>query len=226
MNNFDMSSTGENIEFFCFYDTSLAQMNYDYFAEYEAKRLDFGRNSAIFLVGDCDASHYTKSKLARMSKQALYDLCHDLELIGWSARIDDFVKADLIDALMEVSHKDYYELATKMYSWHDFANHIEHDWYISRGYSQGDAVYIVSLQEAMTKSYRDYIDHVLWDAPICVRAKIESKIASQDFDTEYFLDDEYTWDKRVIADKIAVLPVGNDAKAFLLANLPDYPSYN
>ena len=225
MNNFDQSSSGVNIEFNCFYDTSLAQMDYDYWSEYEAKRLDFGRDSAVFLVGDSARSYYTRSQLKKLSKQAIYDLCMDYELLGYSVSLDDYKRSEYEADLLGVTIEQHYRYLIANNSWHGLQTAITHDYYISRGYSQGDAVYIISLDEPITKAMRDYIDHILWDSPITVRVRVEDKIASHEFDTEYFLDDPYKWDVDDIKNKIKVLPVCNYAKQYLIENLPTQPDY-
>lgn len=225
MNNFDMSSRGENIEFWCHYDVDLATMFYEEFVGTEAKRLDMGRNSALFLVGDSTKPHYTKAQLSKMSKQELYGLCMDLDLLDWRTELNDYLRADYEETLMRVSIEEYYKLAIEANTWHDLPQAITHDWYISRGYSQGDAVYIVSLDRPLDNQMRKHIDRILWDCPISIRARVESKLCSQEFDEEYFLDDPYDWDLEQVKNKIQVLPVGDYAKGFLMDSLPDYPSY-
>lgn len=225
MNNFDMSSSGQNIEFWCHYDVDLATIFYEEFVRTEAKRLEMGRNSALFLVGDSSANYYTKAQLSKMSKKELFGLCMDLDLLDWRTELNDYLRVDYEDVLMGVSIEDYYKLAIEVNTWHDLPQAITHEWYVSRGYSQGDAVYIVSLDKPIDKWMRQHIDRILWDCPISIRARVESKLCWQEFDEEYFLEDEYCWDVEQVKNKIQVLPVNDYVKGFLVESLPDYPSY-
>ena len=222
MNNYDMSSQGENIEFSCCYDVDLASIYFQDFVKQEATRLDMGRNSAMFLIGDSDASHYKRSQLKRMSKQSLYDLCINFELLGWSDFLNAYVKDELIDELLSISKKRFYELLIKVYSWHEVGSHITDDYYISRGYSQGDAVYIVSLDEPLTDRRKQYLNQLFWDCPISMRAEVNGV----DYYEDSFLNDLYEWDLKAIEDNIKKMPISDYAKGFLIENLPEYPQYS
>lgn len=221
MNNFDVSSSGENIEFFCFYDSDLAQIYYDDF-ESENTRLNFGRDNSLFLIGDASAPYYKKSHLMALSKQALYDLCMDYELLGYSAGLDDYKKSEYISDLLSISIERHYQRLLANSTWHGLAENIAHDYYISKGYSQGDAVYIVSIDKPIDNGLRRYIDNILWDSPISIYANINGL----DFHTDDFMgDDFYKYDVDVIAENIARLPISDYAKAWLVKALPSYPSY-
>lgn len=214
MNNYDQSSAGENIELHVAFDIELARF---YFVDFErdAVRIDFGlRADFLYLLGDSSAPFFTKSKLQRMKRADLLELCEMYE-VGF---FDDATKSDMIDELVNVSIKRHYEYLAADYSWNRIQEHIHHEYYVTRGYSQGDAALIVSISEPIDKSY---IDHIFWDCPIYIRADIDGV----SFYEDSFLDDEYEYDKGKIKLKIQTLPISDYAKNWLIDNLPDQPAY-
>jgi hypothetical protein len=223
MNNYDISSTGDNVELHCFYDTSLAQSFYDDF-ERENTRLSIGRDSSLFLIGEVEGPYYSKSDLLAYSKQALYELCQQYELIDYSVALNDYNKDDYIDDLLKITIKRHYEWLVNEHSWNGLSENIQHDFYISRGYSQGDAVYIVSMNRPVTKELRQHVDNVLWNSPIYINASING----DDYYTDDFIgyDDAYEWNRESIIEKIKTFSISEYAKQWLVNNLPEYPSYN
>ena len=219
MNNYNQSSAGESIEFRVFYDNDLSQIYYDDF-EAENTRLNFGRDSALFLVGDSSNPFYTKYQLDAMSKAEVFDLWINYEF-GYSVAINDYLKSEYISDLLTVTIKRHYEYLISQYSWHDIKDNFAHDSYISHGYSQGDSVYIVSLESPIDRSMRKYIDHILWDCPLNIRADINGI----DYYEDSFLTDCYSYDTDAIKEKIQALEISDYAKQWLCDNLPDYPEY-
>ena len=220
MNNFDISSTGENIEFYCHFDTCLSQMYFDEFAS-EAVRVEIGRNSSAFILGDASKPFHRKAALREMKKDRLFDLCADYDLLCWTARPSDYTKADLISDLLSVTIKQHYTL-TAQGGWGAFIDSIEHDYHQSNGYSQGDSAIIISLDKPITPSMKKYYDNILWDSPISIRATVNDA----EFFEEDFLNDYYEWDRDAVKAKILTLPVSDYAKAWLVDALPEYPSYS
>jgi hypothetical protein len=221
MNNFDVSRTGENIEFNCFYDSDLAQILYNEF-ESENTRLDFGRDNTLFLIGDVSAPYYSRLDLLALSKQALFNLCLDYELIGYSAELNDYKKSEYIADLLNISIERHYKHLLANSTWHGLSEKIAHDYYISKGYSQGDAVYIVSIDKPIDNSLRRCIDNILWDSPISMYANVNGS----EFDTDDFLNDDfYKYDTEAISENIARLPISDYAKAWLIKALPKWPNY-
>ena len=218
MNNFDISTTGESIEFYCSYDYSLAESYYEDFLA-DAVRLEFGRNSAVYLLGDAGQPYYKKAELQKMSKLAIYDLCNTYNLLGWRVSLNDYLKSDYINDLLKVTAEQHYQEAINDASWHNFHDKVNHDYFISTGYSQGDSVYVISLDKPLTKDMREYINHTLWDSPIRMCATING----QDFYEDAFLDDIYTWDIDAVKAKIEALPISTYARGWLADNLPEYP---
>jgi hypothetical protein len=221
MNNFDVSSTGENIEFNCFYDSHLAQIYYDDF-ESENTRLNFGRDNTLFLIGDVSAPYYKKRELEKLSKQALYDLCLDYELIGYSAELNDYKKSEYISDLLSISIERHYQFLISGSNWFHIGENIAHNYYVSQGYSQGDAVYIVSIDKPIDNSLRRYIDNILWDSPISMYANVNGL---EFCESDFLGDDFYKYDTEAISENIARLPISDYAKAWLIKALPSVPSY-
>jgi hypothetical protein len=220
MNNFDTSSTGENIELNVFYDTGLAQMYYDEF-ESENTRLNFGRDSAMFILGDVSAPYYKKSLLNKKKKSELWALWLNYDL-GYDSDAYLYNKKDIIMELLNISIERHYKHLLANSTWHDIDEKIAHDYYISSGYSQGDSVYIVSIDKPIDKGLRRYIDNVLWASPISIYATING----EEYTEENFLgDDFYKYDVDAISENIDRLPISDYAKAWLIKALPSQPSY-
>ena len=54
-----------------------------------------------------------------------------------------------------------------------------------RGYSQGDFAIVKTTKENDTTEYRDYLNHIFFDAPICAR------VHSVGTDDEWYIDENY-----------------------------------
>ena len=154
-----------------------------------------------------------------MSKLAIYDLCNTYNFLGWRVSLNDYLKSDYINDLLKVTAEQHYQEAINDASWHNFHDKVNHDYFISTGYSQGDSVYVISLDKPLTKDMREYINHTLWDSPIRMCATING----QDFYEDAFLDDIYTWDIDAVKAKIEALPISTYARGWLADNLPEYP---
>lgn len=220
MNNFDISSTGENIQFNVYYSIDLANMFYKDF-ESENTRINFSRDNSLFLIGDAEKPFYKKAELEKMSKQALLDLCIDFGFINTYCHLKDYTKNEFIAELLPVTIKEYYELITKQFYWHDLRDKITHDFYISRGYSQGDAVYIVSIDKPIDNAMRQYINQILWDCPLQVFCEVNGK----EFTEDDFFDDYYSWDKDLFCEKVKLLPISDYAKNWIIENTPENPEH-
>jgi hypothetical protein len=121
---------------------------------------------------------------------------------------------------MNVSILRHYEYLASQYYWHDLSAHFQHDYFISRGYSQGDAVYIVKI-DGLTKEYRSYINNLFWDCPISGSITVDNK----DFYFDELLDDCYSWNIDKVKEKINGLDISETSKAWIIENLPEYPDY-
>jgi hypothetical protein len=227
MDNFDTSSSGTEIELKVVYDYDLARMYFDDFLKNACGvepvlQLDLGgRDNYAYIVGDISKPYYKKSQLAKMKKAELVELCE--VLIGdYSFVGEDYTKAQLIDEMMGITIEDYYKKINEHYFYSEFHDKITHNWYTSRGYSQGDARTIIKVDGEMTESWKQYIDHTLWDSPIYFKLTVDG----EEIDDNY-LDDIYEYDKDVVAKKIQDdADLSDYVKEWVIDNLPDYPESN
>jgi hypothetical protein len=218
MNNYDQSSSGEKISFHVNYDHDLATIYYDCF-ESENTRLSFGRDFSLFLIGEAEAPFFNKTELNKFKKEALFNLCLDYEILSYNASLNDYTKADYVSDLLNISIKRHYEYLIANYTWHNIGENISHDYFISRGYSQGDAVYIVKLDGPIDSSFRNYVNNILWDCPISIYADIDGL----EFSEDQFLTDNYSYDKSEVIEKIKGFSISDYAKNWLIEALPEYP---
>lgn len=143
-----------------------SSFEYDCLVNDNCLKIYKNHNLCALVFGDnLDESYFKNSKLNSMKKQELIELYDNLEL-GY--HVDDMTKQELVDELLSVSVEHYYQNHVDNNNWHD----IESD-YISRGYSQGDAIHIIfNNKEWDTEGYREYIDNCLWDSPIDARLEV------------------------------------------------------
>lgn len=219
MNNFDESSSGTSIELSVGYDRDLASMYYEDFAT-ENTRLEFDRDSSIFLLGDVTKPYYKKSELNRMKKADLIELDEQYELLC-PYNYDDTTKLELIKELQHITIKKYYEYLISQYSWNSILGHINHSYYISHGHSQGDATYIISIDEELTDGYKKYIDNILWDSPIYISLTVDDV----EYKDDELLNDMYEYDKNLVIEKVKLLDITEHAKEWIADNLPNEPKY-
>ena len=159
MNNFDSNSKNDSIDFNVSYDNDLFQIYFQDF-ENENTRIKFSRDSDLFLIGDVTKPFYTKTQLNKMTKAELIELDEKFELLC-PYDYTEYKKSDLIDELQTVTIKQYYEYLANTYTWNTISDEFKHDYHISRGYSQGDAIYVINVDEDFTKNMKDYIDFLL-----------------------------------------------------------------
>lgn len=220
MNNYDSNSKNDSIGFHVSYDYDLSHI---YFKEFENEntRIKFCRDSSLFLIGDVTKPFYTKTQLNKMTKAELIKLDEKFELLC-PHTYDDTNKTELIDELQNVTIKQYYEFVTNTYSWNAISDKFQHNYYITRGYSQGDSIYIVNVDEDFTKNMKEYIDHIFWDTPIYIRIDVNGV----EFTDDELLDDVYKYDKDDVMVKVNALPISDYAKQWLENNLPNTPKYS
>lgn len=224
MNNYDQSSSGENIDFICFYDTDLAQCYFDEFIEgldgTQIARINLNRDDCTYLIGDSEKPYFKKSDLNKMSKQVLFDLWVHYDLAVYNAELNDFKKSELITDLMMVTIENHYRILARDYGWNSFIDNITHNYHITRGYSQGDAAIIIFCDaDLYTPDYCEYIDHIFWDVPTTMKATINGANYYEDC----FLNDPYEYDIDDIKININKLDISDYAKNWLIDNLPDQP---
>lgn len=225
MNNYDTSSTGDNIELSISYDNDLSSINFKSFlegdGEYAVTRYKFGRDSSFFVIGDVNKPMYTVTKLTKMKKDELIDLDGMYQLLC-PYDYAEVTKKELVDELAQVTINRYYEYITDNYSWGNISNEIIHDYYITCGYCQGDATYVVNLNKAFTKEYKQYIDNVFWDSPV----RISLTVNDDDLNEYFYNLNEYEYDKDATIEVVKKLDISDNAKEWIISNIPHTPKYN
>jgi len=221
MNNLDMSSSGHNIELSVRYDSDASQWRFDEWLEgmdgVPVTALKFGRNDALYLIGDAEVGMFSLPQLKRMKKAKLCELHEQYEL-DYCADSKDFTRVELIDDLEGVTIKRHYEFLLASFSWRELGACFPHEYYLSNGCSQGDARYIVAIDGFRDGEKRD-IDHVLWDTPICVSLTVDDK------DYYDLLDDEYEYGRAAVAEAVGKLEIPQECKDWIIENLPMEPDH-
>lgn len=188
-----------------FYDTDLSQMYLDDFKrEWESQSLWLEGISGIdYLVlfasqEIMDAPYYKKSKLARMKKYDLLELCHLYGLVSFWEDESNYTKQDLIDELMGVSNEQHYQTHFDETSFHD----LDRDDYIT-GYHQGDKILIKYV--GTDKQFIDgelgykpgctYLTNLFYDTPQTIQ--ITCYVNDEEYSSDYLtgLYDYYDKDK-------------------------------
>jgi hypothetical protein len=219
MNNFDTSSAGDNVELNIYYSTSTASMYYDDFVNgadgVPVTRLDISTGAPLYLVGDSTLSYYKKADLHKMKKAELFDLCNQYDLLDYNVDLNDYKKEDYISDLLNVDIERHYSYLCSEYSFRSIQDHIRHDYFISCGYSQGDAAIVVNVGAEYFNE--KVINHTLWDCPIGGLITVNG----EDYHIDEMLEDNYNYDKDQLKQSINKLDISDYAKNWLCDNLPD-----
>jgi hypothetical protein len=223
MNNFDTSSTGENIELNINYDLDIASMYYDDFVcgvdGNPVTRLDISTGAPLYLVGDATLPYYKKADLQKMKKVELFDLCNHYELLGYNVDSNDYKKEDYISDLLNVDIERHYSYLCSEFRFRSIQDHITHDYFVSCGYCQGDAAIVVNIGAEYFNE--EAINHTLWDCPIGGLITVNG----EDFYINEMLEDSYNYDKDQLKVAINKLDISDYAKTWLCYNLPDQLDY-
>lgn len=175
--------TANNIELVDFdhrvnYDCYLSQAWFDDFKnEYSNQSLWFGGHQTDYIVFFAseeikNASFYKKSHLVKMTKQALYDLCEQYEVLNYhhsEYHYEDNTKEMLINELMKyVDNEKYYTHHFNESSYHE----LDYDFSIT-GYSQGDKVLIKKVgtdkqfnEDGFSCVSSEYLTNLFYDTPL------------------------------------------------------------
>lgn len=214
-----MSSSGETIELTVSYDHDLSQMYFDDFLNgldgNNCERIKLDHNNDIFLLGDSCKPNFKKSHLSKMSKSNLFEMATDYELLSSYCEAH-YTKIQLMDELVDITIKQHYEHLASRYNWHEIKHHVKHDHYVSRGYSQGDVVLVVSIDEPVN---RGYIDSLFWDCPIHIYLSVND---NDELGYE-LLNDYYEYDQNKVAENVKKLDISEYAKTRIIDNLPREP---
>jgi hypothetical protein len=184
-NNFDCSSSGINIEVTACYDTDLSRLYYDDMFN----TVWFNNRSHIVLDNDLGVGYKGESFKAYevvdftvKKKLNVMDLLDEYGDYFYDA--NEYTKEEALEELKEINGKYVQELIEKGYA----KPKEGYKSFVSRGYCQGDYAFVICKDDLS----EDYIDHLLWDAPVYASVTIGNA-------TEYlyqdFCKDEYEWDK-------------------------------
>ena len=188
-------------------DLSVIWLN-EFFEMNDLLRVD--DKIVIFNNNTKEKPFYKKSRLLKMTKDDLKMLCRQLDLIDWSARYEDYVKADFVDLLLSVDNGYYYAIAIEK----KFICECD---FIVMGYCQRD--FIKVWQVGGDVYSKEYLQNLFFDTPITCRltiSKIEESLFLHDSETEeldeFYLEDlltdNYIWDKDQIIDGFRLANVG------------------
>lgn len=218
------------------YDNDLSRI---YFEDFEAQNdvLLLGKRKTdycvIFHGGSADKPYFKKSRLVRKSKEELCGLAFGLGLItGYSWH---YKKADVIDLLMSVTNKNFYEWHYDEEYWYD----LDQDFTI-HGYSQSDYVAVKQVGSKKAFLSEDYLKQVFFDCPIVARLEIYQleccefmQDSEEELIEEIYLDEYlasiYEYDKDTLIANFEQKYQGEYKEKiaeFLRDNLPDEPAYD
>lgn len=217
MNNFDKSSTGENIEFSLYYSVDLAQMYYNDFKDgADGTPVKFyGKDDSYCVIGDVTEKYYKKSQLTKMKKDELIELIEQYDENGYYQHNGN--KTQLVEDLFEmVTWNKFIQNELNQKRWHDLDCTFD-----VHGYSQGDIVKVLIIDDAYNYITKKHLTHIFYDCPI----EFKFSINGVDYEGYEFLDDEYEYDKNDVMKKINKLDISDYAKNWLEENLPSNPEY-
>ena len=201
------------------YSNDLSSIYYDDFiAEWEDKSIRFDNSYLVLFASEAikNASYYKVSHLKKMSKQDLYDLCEQYDILNYhhsDSDYDENTKQDLIDELMRYVDNE------KHYTWHyeeSRYNDLDYDLHIV-GYCQGDItkVKLVGTEKEFLKHSHlpttDYLTNIFYDSPIQGSITVlcnGEHLTNLDYNSEIdFYEvtgfNEYDcWDKQGFIDKV------------------------
>lgn len=237
MNTLNTQVTQYNFTHSFFYDHDLAQMWLDDFNSHEDDKqvVYFGSdNDYVVIFANekiMNASYYKVSHLRKMTKQQLFDLCEQYEILSYYYSewyFEDNTKQTLIDELMKYcTNKFYYEYHFNQVSWRN----LESD-FIIRGNCQGDAKAIKLVSDKQNKfEYnidRDHLENIYFNTPIHATVDIYNgdelidKICFSEF-----VNDVYTIDEdnllNVIDENFKDHQYYSALKFYVENNFPQYP---
>ena len=227
-NNFDQSSTGFDIELCIFRDCDLAQMYYEEFISgvdgTYVKRYQDRRGDLDFLAiwADKEDAQTLQAPLSGFQQMEFDELEHLYELHSGELFYGEEDEREVMEDWLAsnlTAEMDMDSRYKEMVGWHE----LECD-YISRGYSQGDAVKVWLSDKAKEEmSYllnSKYIDNILWDAPVYGLLLVDG--------VEYYLhemlDDNYAYDKDELIKNFCKHhdDMSEAVYQFLESNLPEY----
>lgn len=214
-------------------DSYLAQLYFENFKEdFNGRGLWLGNHETDYLVlfesqDVMYAPHYKKSALRKMRKDDLMAIICEMECNScfYPYVTDDNTKAEIIDDLMRVTNKQFYENHYKEIRW----NYLECD-FTCRGYSQGEAIKVKLVGKMDSYVTRNYIEHIFYDTPICGSVTIfadEKEINEIHFhDQDVDMGEYDMWDKALFISKVSAITQNEPYHDQLQAYLEETLDYN
>ena len=220
----------QNIKLYTFnfranYSNDLSQMYFDDFkSEIKNQSLWFDSYLVIFENEALkNAPFYKKSHLAKMTKQSLYDLCEQYEILGYcysEYEIEDNTKETLIKELMrQVDNEKYYTHHFNESSYHD----LDYDFSIY-GHCPGDSYKIKLIGNVESYINSDHLTNLFYNSPI--EGSLEISLNYNMFDEISFYElenfNEYDYfDKNKLIETISNYFKGKEYHSLLVDYLND-----
>lgn len=214
----------------CFRDCDLSRWWYDDFINNAGGDCPVLRlKDDFYVVGDYELPYFKKSTLSKMKKSELVELADDfLNYDYWQCDYSELKKDDIIADLLGFTIGDYFRHNVSESRWHD------RDYtFIARGYSQGDAVQVALLPDAPKWVTCDYIENLIFNAPVVCRATVTDNATGEEYDfyLEEYLSDNYDYKEAELLEgmkKEAELDFPEYADLIvenIKSLLPNYPDY-
>ena len=179
-----------------FYETDLSLIWFiDFKADWENQSLWLGLENdyLVFFASPelMKQPYYKVSHLRKMTKQALYELCEEYEILNSyhsECNFEDNTKQTLIDELLKyVDNEKYYRHHFNETSWCD----LDYDFYVT-GYCQGDKKLIKLV--GTEKQFKDkiyyptskHLTNLFYDTPIYLRVEC---FVNENLFEELYLDE-------------------------------------
>lgn len=228
-NNYDLSSSGVNIECTAFYDTDRSRMDFE--DNFKIIQHDgYRTNTIAFYVDHGNVPDHDEIEFKMQGTEEQKIAC--LKKEGYTD--DDMPPPEDIDDCI----LDIYGEKITLLNYEDFNNVFaplsvkpskQIEKLITRGYSQGDYAEVFYCPDDLEKAWgkkpeaddlQKTIDHLFWDSPVYATVKINDDEFSYWDQPEY---DDYEWDRekflKWVAEKSGV------TFDTLAAIMPDDPSW-
>lgn len=230
VNNFDTNSNGVNIELSAFYDSFIAQQDFEEcFEKVDVDAPDgFYGDVYFFKCFNSDTYIENETRNYKIECDSRTLIRHLIDFCGGDVRellreVEVSTRDDVRTILGQIESHLYYENEINEF----YSKYFELDFHVyqTRGYSQGDAATIlISKNTGCLDHVKQLIDNVFWDQPIYARLECNG--------AEYYLDqnvDRYDYDKDNMIEQFQKDNVGcehfNQIVEFLSDNLPENLDY-
>jgi len=228
MNNYNCNSEFEDIELNVSYDYDLGQWE---FRENFEKISNGFRQAPVLLFTDCgnfsedvscvlDCYDFTFCTYKDYRRVCL-ELCRGLttrETISEKRCSSDSWEMFFFQTLEEQT--DLYTCCRDGFPNVDNAKELYKVIYVT-GYSQGDCAYILVPEKCMFDGIQQYLQHLVFDAPIYARVTIDE--VETDL-LELAGLDLYDWNRDKVAEAVEQMAISEQAQAWIIENLPEYPA--